>query len=74
MVIKFHMQHDQTAGLQNDKIQSGQESKMATATENNKINKLAFSPEQIQIHYLAEILFGISQRPRFSDLSILKDM
>ena len=27
---KFHMQYDQTPGLQTDKIQSGQDSKYAT--------------------------------------------
>ena len=30
MVLKFHMQHDKAAGLQNDEIQHDQESKMAT--------------------------------------------
>ena len=32
MVVKFHMQHDQTAGLQTGKVQHGRESKMATDT------------------------------------------
>ena len=31
MVLKFHMQHDEAAGLQNDKIQSGQESNIKIA-------------------------------------------
>ena len=42
MVLKFHMQHDQTAGLQNDKIQAGRESKMAAVTKNSKTNKINF--------------------------------
>ena len=34
MVLKFHMEHDQTAMLQKDKIQPGRESKMfAIATK-----------------------------------------
>ena len=41
MVLKFHMQLDQTLGLQNDNIPLGQESKM----ENSKTNKINFSPE-----------------------------
>ena len=34
MVTKFHMQHDEAAGLQNDKIQPGRESKMAAIAKN----------------------------------------
>ena len=40
MVLKFRMQHDQTAGLQSDKIQPGKESKMAFVTKNSKTNKI----------------------------------
>ena len=40
MNLKFHMQHDQTLGLQNSKIQSGREFKMAAITKNNKTNKI----------------------------------
>ena len=47
MGLKFHMQHDQTSGLQNDKNQPGRESKMATDAKNSKTNKV----------YLAEILY-----------------
>ena len=36
MVIKLHMQHDQILGLQNDEIQGGRESKMATNAKNIK--------------------------------------
>ena len=35
MVLKFHMQHDKAAGLQNDKIQAGWESGMATVAKNS---------------------------------------
>ena len=35
MVLKFHMQYDKAAGLQNDKIQAGRESKMATVAKNS---------------------------------------
>ena len=35
MVLKFHMQHDKAAGLQNDKILAGWESKMATFARNS---------------------------------------
>ena len=35
MVHKFHMQHDKVAGLQNDKMQAGWESKMATVPKNS---------------------------------------
>ena len=43
MVLKFHMQHDQTAGLQSGKIQSSQESKMAAVTKCSKPIKSSFS-------------------------------
>ena len=43
MVLKFHMQHEQTAGLQNDKIQSCLESKMTADAKNSKTNKINFS-------------------------------
>ena len=39
MVLKFHMQHYQTTGLHNGKIQAGQEFKMAAVTKNSKTNK-----------------------------------
>ena len=40
MNLKFHMQHDQTTRLQNNKIQSGREFKMATITKNSKTIKI----------------------------------
>ena len=40
MNLKFHMQHDQTPRLQNNKIQSGREFKMATVTKNSKTIKI----------------------------------
>ena len=39
MTLKFHMQHDQIAGPQTDKIQPSQESKMAADTENSRTIK-----------------------------------
>ena len=40
MVLKFHMQHDQTLGLKNDKIPLGRESKMAANAKNSKTNEI----------------------------------
>ena len=40
MVLKFHMQYDQTLGLQNDKIPLGREPKMAGSAKNSKTNKI----------------------------------
>ena len=45
MVLKFHMQHDQTLGLQNDKILLGQESKLAANGKNSKTYNINFFPE-----------------------------
>ena len=42
MNLKFHMQHDQTAGLQTYKSQLGRESKMAADTKNSKTIKINF--------------------------------
>ena len=42
MVLKFDMQHDQTLGLQSDKIQDGRESKMAAIAKNSETNKINF--------------------------------
>ena len=44
MVLKFHLQQDQTLGLQNDKIQGDRESKMATNAKNSKTNISIFFP------------------------------
>ena len=41
MNLKFHMQHDKTPRLQNSKIQSGREFKMAIVTKNSKTVKIA---------------------------------
>ena len=35
MILKFHMQHDKTAGLQKNKIQSARGSNMATVAKNS---------------------------------------
>ena len=56
MVLKFHKQHDQSLGLQNDKILLGPESKMAAIAKNSKTNKISFSPEW-HVVYLADILY-----------------
>ena len=40
MNLKFHMQHDQTPRLQDSKIASSQEFKMAAVTENSKFEIL----------------------------------
>ena len=40
MVLRFLMQHDQTLGLQNDKIPLGRQSKMAANAKNSKTNKI----------------------------------
>ena len=47
MVLKFHMRHDQTTGLENEKIQPDQESKMAASAKNSKINKINFFSKNI---------------------------
>ena len=40
MNYKFHMQHDLTPRLQNSKIKSGREFKMAAVTKNSKTIKI----------------------------------
>ena len=42
MNLKFHMQQDQTAGLQTCNSQPGRESKMAADTKNSKTMKINF--------------------------------
>ena len=54
MVLKFHMQHDQTLGLQNDKIPLGREPKMAANAKIAKPIKSTFF--QNCMVYLAGIL------------------
>ena len=49
MVLKFHMQHDKAAGLQNDKIQAGRESNMAAAAKNCQTTKINFTSEALDI-------------------------
>ena len=53
------MQDYQTAGPQNDKIQPGQESKMAMVTKNRETIK-SFFFLQNHLVYLAEILYDTS--------------
>ena len=45
MVLKFHMQHDEAAGLQNDDILPGRGSKMAAVAKIAIPIKSTFSPE-----------------------------
>ena len=45
MVLNFHMLHDQTLGLQNDKIPLGRESKWLPMLKIAKLIKINFSPE-----------------------------
>ena len=42
MVLKLHLQYDQTSGIQNDKNQGGRESIVAASAENSKTNKINF--------------------------------
>ena len=53
MVLKFHMQHDKAAGLQNDKFQAGRESIWPLLLKIAKPLKSIFLPNI----YLAEILY-----------------
>ena len=46
---KVHMQHDQPAGHQIDKIQPGQESKLASDSKNSKTNKPTLNPEWLGV-------------------------
>ena len=52
VIVKFHMKHDQTPEFQNYKIGSGQESKMATITKNNKNNKINLFSRTIRYNWL----------------------
>ena len=52
MNIKFHMQHDQTAGLQTGKLQPSRESKMAADTKNSKTNKTNFFSRRAEYVWL----------------------
>ena len=49
MVLKFYMQVDEVAGLRNNKIQPGQESKIAAVAKIAKPLKLTFSPKPLYI-------------------------
>ena len=71
MNLKFHMQHDQTAGLQICKSQSGPESKMATNTKNSKTIKINLFLQN-RLVYLAEILYVLSGTLVLSDIKMKK--
>ena len=49
MNLKFHMQHDQTAGLQTFKSQRGRDSKMAADTKKPKPLKSTLTPQWLCI-------------------------
>ena len=49
MVLKFYMQHDKAAGLQNDKIKAGQESVWPLLLKIAKPLKSTFPPEPVDI-------------------------
>ena len=67
MVLKFHMQHYHTAGLQNIKTQPGQESEMATITKKSETNKIIFFLQNHSV-YLAEISYDTLLGPWFLEL------
>ena len=60
MVFKFHIWHDQTTGLLEEKNQSGRESKMAASAKYCKSNEISFSLERLSIFgwNFAWIIFG----------------
>ena len=62
MNLKFHMQHDQTAGLQTCKSQPGQESKTAANIKNSKTIKVIFFLQN-GLKYLAETLYVVLMGP-----------
>ena len=66
MALKFHMQHDQSVGHENDKIQPGQDSKMAADAKDCKTNKSTTSAERLGI--LIRISYGALVGPWFSEL------
>ena len=49
MVLKFHMQHDKAAGLQNDKIQASRESMWPLLLKIAKLLKSTFRPKSLNI-------------------------
>ena len=63
MVTKFYMQQDQTAGLQNAKVQPG--GKMAAVTKNIKTSKFNIFSRLV---YLAKILQVTLMGFRLSEL------
>ena len=50
--LKFHMQHDQTPRLQNSKILSGREFKMAAITKNSKTNEMVIFSRTARYNWL----------------------
>ena len=63
MVLKFHMQHDEAAGLQKDKIQTARELKMAAGARIAKPFNQLFSSEPLDTVYLAETLYRTLGQP-----------
>ena len=52
ILVKFHLQYDQTPGFQNYKFGLSQESKMATVTKNSKTIKINFFSGTIRYNWL----------------------
>ena len=65
MVLKLHMQHDQTLGTQNDKIQRGQESMIAASAKISKTNKIKSFFLQNGLVYLVDIMYEAVKGPWF---------
>ena len=63
MNLKFHMRHDQTPRLQNNKIELGRIFKMATVTKNSKTIKKKRNFLQNGYVSLAEILYEVLVGP-----------
>ena len=69
MVRKFHLQHDQTAMLQNDKIQPGIDSEIATIHKNNETNQIIIIFLHNHLVFLAEIFMAHCLIHWFSECS-----
>ena len=64
MVLKFSKQHDQTLGLQNDKIPLGREPKIAASAKDSKTNKIKLFCQSGMVT-LADILYEALMGPCF---------
>ena len=68
MVLKFHMQHDKAAGLQNDRIQAGWESIWPLLLKIAKPLKSTFPNEPLQIY----VTFSQIDHQKLLSLPLLK--